>query len=158
MTAMCDVAFLLLSFFIMTATAKQPEPKVVDTPASSVEDKLPEDGVATITIGGKEVFFTIPGADVRRETLKRIAGKYNLSFTEEEYTKFSAMEGFGVPLSRLKGVLALSVDERNKPGVQGGIPYDSVNNQLFDWIKQAREANKSIKDAQLVEGKITHPE
>lgn len=31
MTAMCDVAFLLLTFFILTATAKQPEPLPVDT-------------------------------------------------------------------------------------------------------------------------------
>jgi biopolymer transport protein ExbD len=33
MTAMCDVAFLLLSFFVMTA-AKIPEALPVDTPAS----------------------------------------------------------------------------------------------------------------------------
>ena len=72
MTAMCDVAFLLLSFFVMTATAKQPEPKPVDTPASTVIDKLPEDGVATITVGGKEVFFTIP-RNIRRGTLERIS-------------------------------------------------------------------------------------
>ncbi|MEN0081712.1 biopolymer transporter ExbD, partial [Flavobacterium lindanitolerans] len=31
MTAMCDMAFLLLSFFIMTATAKVPEALPVDT-------------------------------------------------------------------------------------------------------------------------------
>jgi hypothetical protein len=52
MTAMCDVAFLLLSFFIMTSTAKVPEPKPVDTPASTVQAKLPEHDLATITIGG----------------------------------------------------------------------------------------------------------
>ncbi|MFN9115341.1 MAG: biopolymer transporter ExbD, partial [Bacteroidota bacterium] len=39
MTAMCDVAFLLLTFFILTATAKQPEPMSVDTPASTVQTK-----------------------------------------------------------------------------------------------------------------------
>jgi biopolymer transport protein ExbD len=43
MTAMCDVAFLLLSFFIMTATSKVPEPKPVDTPASTIKAKLPEE-------------------------------------------------------------------------------------------------------------------
>jgi len=41
MTAMCDVAFLLLTFFILTATAKVPEPITVDTPSSTVKDKLP---------------------------------------------------------------------------------------------------------------------
>jgi hypothetical protein len=34
MTAMCDVAFLLLTFFILTATAKTPEALPVTTPAS----------------------------------------------------------------------------------------------------------------------------
>lgn len=155
MTAMCDVAFLLLSFFIMTATAKQPEPKVVDTPASTVEVKLPEEGVATITVGDKEVFFSIPDPEVRKETLKRISAKYNVGFSEEEYKKFAAVDGFGVPLNQLKGLLALEPDARNKEGVQKGIPYDSVNNQLFDWVKLAREANKALKDKELTDGKIT---
>ena len=51
MTAMCDVAFLLLTFFILTATAKVPEALPVDTPASTVQTKLPESDLATITIG-----------------------------------------------------------------------------------------------------------
>lgn len=151
MTAMCDVAFLLLSFFIMTATAKQPEPKPVDTPASTVLDKLPEEGVATITIGDKQVFFTMP-ANIRVETLKRISSKYGVAFTEEEYQKFSAMDGFGVPVNQLKGLLALSITERNVEGLQKGIPYDSVNNQLFEWVKQAREANRAMLDEQVQAG------
>lgn len=154
MTAMCDVAFLLLSFFIMTATAKQPEPKPVDTPASTVLDKLPEEGVATITIGDKSVFFTIPGAELRKETLKGIAAKYNIGFTEQEYNEFAAMEGFGVPMNQLKGLLKLDVAERNKEGVQKGIPYDSVNDQLGDWVKIARQANKAMLDVRLQAGEI----
>lgn len=155
MTAMCDVAFLLLSFFIMTATAKQPEPKVVDAPASTVEVKLPEEGVAVLTVGDGQVFLTIPGADVRKETLKRISAKYKIAFTEEEYRKFSGMDGFGVPLNELKGLLKLSVDERNRPGLQKGIPYaDSTSSQLFDWVKEARMANKMLRDAELQDGKI----
>ncbi len=51
MTAMCDVAFLLLTFFILTATAKTPEPLPVETPASTVEVKLPETGLVTLTVG-----------------------------------------------------------------------------------------------------------
>lgn len=154
MTAMCDVAFLLLSFFIMTATAKQPEPKPVDTPASTVLDKLPEEGVATVTIGDKAVFFTIPGAELRRETLKGISAKYNVAFTEEEYKKFEGIEGFGVKITELKGLLKLEAAERNKEGLQGGIPYDSVNNQLGDWIKIARQANKALLDVKLQAGEI----
>jgi biopolymer transport protein ExbD len=152
MTAMCDVAFLLLSFFIMTATAKQPEPKPVDTPASTVLDKLPEEGVATITVGDGDVFFTIPGGDVRRKTLERISKKYGVAFTESEYKAFSNMEGFGVPLNQLKGLLTLEAAERNAPGKQAGIPYDSVNDQLTDWVKFAREAAKEVLDEKVAAG------
>ncbi len=42
MTAMCDVAFLLLTFFILTATARQPDPLDITTPSSTVQFKVPE--------------------------------------------------------------------------------------------------------------------
>ena len=157
MTAMCDVAFLLLSFFVMTATAKQPEPKPVDTPASTVIDKLPEEGVATITVGDKQVFLTIPRAS-RRSTLERISAAKNVTFTEGEYKAFEGMEGFGVPLNQLKGLLALSPAKRNDPKLQTGIPYDTINDQLGDWVKQAREAHKAIYDEKLQTGEITADE
>jgi biopolymer transport protein ExbD len=154
MTAMCDVAFLLLSFFIMTATAKQPEPKPVDTPASTVLDKLPEEGVATITIGDKQAFFTIP-APIRLGTLERISAQYNIPFTEGEKKAFTAMEGFGVPLNQLKGLLKMEPAERNEAGYQKGIPYDSINNQLGDWVKFARQAEKKLLEDKMATGEIT---
>ncbi|MGV3458847.1 MAG: ExbD/TolR family protein [Flavobacterium sp.] len=154
MTAMCDVAFLLLSFFIMTATAKQPEPKPVDTPASTVIDKLPDEGVATITIGDKQVFFTIPGPELRRETLKNISAKYNIPFTEEEYEEFEGLSGFGVPVNQLKGLLKLEPAERIKEGLQKGIPYDSINDQLSTWIDETRKANRTILNDKLATGEI----
>ena len=51
MTAMCDVAFLLLTFFILTATARQPEALEVETPSSTVTFKLPDTDISTLTIG-----------------------------------------------------------------------------------------------------------
>ena len=60
MTAMCDVAFLLLTFFILTATAKQPEIVPVETPASTVQVKLPDTDLAIVTIAdGGKIFFDI---------------------------------------------------------------------------------------------------
>lgn len=151
MTAMCDVAFLLLSFFVMTATAKQPEPKPVDTPASTVLLKLPEEGVAVITVGDKQVFYSIPRV-ARVRTLERIDAKYKIGFTPAEYKSFEGMEGFGVPLNKLKGLLALKGEARNKAGVQPGIPYDSINDQLTDWIKESREAVKESLDERINSG------
>ena len=51
MTAMCDVAFLLLTFFMLTAKMKPQETVVIDTPSSISETKLPEAGTLTILIG-----------------------------------------------------------------------------------------------------------
>lgn len=151
MTAMCDVAFLLLSFFVMTATAKQPEPKPVDPPASTVLSKLPEEGVAVITIGEKQVFFTIPRT-ARKGTIERIAKEKGLTFTPSEINAFVGMDGFGVPLNQLKGLLNKTPAQRNIPGLQKGIPYDSINDQLSDWVKFAREAEKTVLDERIASG------
>lgn len=149
MTAMCDVAFLLLSFFVMTSTAKIPEPLPVDTPASSRETKLPDTDLATITVGDKKVFFGITGQDLRREALGNIAEKYSVTFTEEETKRFSLIDGFGVPVGNLKQLISLKGDERNKPGVQPGIPYDSLDNQLREWVLAARLAAKDAHGTEL---------
>lgn len=153
MTAMCDVSFLLLTFFILTATAKMPDPHPVDAPASTVQTKLPEDNLATITVGDNEVFFNVLGKEVRRKTLERISENYNIPFTEEEYTEFSLMEGFGVPVNQLKGLLKMEPAERNEPGLQKGIPFDTINDQLSDWIKFSREASREYLNEQINSGK-----
>ncbi len=150
MTAMCDVSFLLLTFFILTATAKQPEIVPVETPASTVQVKLPDTDLAIITIAdGGKVFFGVKAADVRMKTLELIGEQYSLSFNDEEKKRFSLMEEFGVPINQLKGIIQLSSSDRNKEGVQTGIPHDSLNNQLTEWIKAARNANAEVNEQQL---------
>ena len=144
MTAMCDVAFLLLTFFILTATAKQPEALPVDTPSSTVQTKLPENDLATITIGksnGNEaVFFGVTGREIRKRTLELMGQKYGVTFTPAEKDQFALIETFGAPVEGLKSVIAMKSSDRNKAGVQPGIPKDSLNNQLKEWIYNARIA------------------
>ena len=145
MTAMCDVAFLLLTFFILTATAKVPEPLPVDTPSSTVQTKLPETGLVTITVGksdGKEqVFFGMKDRAIRSGALEYMSSKYKVDFTDKEKTEFELMDEFGVPVEGLKQLLAMKGTDRAKKGVQSGMPCDSINNQLQDWIQGARKAN-----------------
>ncbi len=50
MTAMCDVAFLLLTFFMMTTEFRGDESVIVDTPSSISEIKLPETDILNVTI------------------------------------------------------------------------------------------------------------
>jgi biopolymer transport protein ExbD len=149
MTAMCDVAFLLLTFFILTATAKQPEPLPVDTPSSTVQTKLPEKDLAMLTVGNGKVFFGVTGKDVRKRTLELMGTKYGMTFTPEEIKKFSQMDGFGVPMTQLKSLIGKSSAERNQKNLQSGIPKDSLDNQLKDWIFNARTATLEIAGVQL---------
>ena len=92
MTAMCDVAFLLLTFFVMTSTAKIPEALVVDTPVSTVQTKLPEADLATLTVGKGKVFFDLKGREVRLRTLELMSEKYSVDFTDEDKKIFSMMK------------------------------------------------------------------
>lgn len=152
MTAMCDVAFLLLTFFILTATAKVPEVLPVDTPQSTVQTKLPATDLSTLTIGkvdGKTaVFFDLKGRDVRKKALELMAQKYNMEFSAEDTEKFALMESFGVPIQNLKSILDMKSADRNK-AKQPGIPKDSLDNQLKDWVLYSRKANIEINDKEL---------
>lgn len=153
MTAMCDVSFLLLTFFILTATARQPEPLPVDTPASTVQIKVPDTNLGTITVGGDgKVFFGVSGPNVRMRMLERMSEKYSVGFSQQEKERFSLMEGFGVPFGNLKQIIAMDNAERNKTGLQPGIPADSVGNtpsELNEWILAARYATKEINNAEM---------
>ena len=57
MTAMCDVAFLLLTFFILTAKLRQEDPLHIDTPSATTVVLVPDDNIATLSIGHNKVFF-----------------------------------------------------------------------------------------------------
>ncbi|MDX2002045.1 MAG: biopolymer transporter ExbD [Chitinophagales bacterium] len=147
MTAMCDVAFLLLTFFMLTTKFKPDEAVVVDTPSSISEVKLPETDIIQILIDKQgRVFFGIDGQGTRAATLDMMAQKYGVTFTPEERAKFSLVENFGVPVQQLKQFLALSPTERQKVAVPG-IPIDSTNNQLGFWIQYARMNNRKFRVA-----------
>jgi biopolymer transport protein ExbD len=148
MTAMCDVAFLLLTFFILTATAKIPEALPVDTPQSTVQTKLPETDLATITIGKGKVFFDLKGREVRKRTLELMGQKYNVTFSEDDKDKFSLMEGFGVPIQSLKQIIDMKAADRSKAG-QPGVPKDSLDNQLAQWVQNSRLANIELNQKEL---------
>ncbi|NUY82609.1 biopolymer transporter ExbD [Flavobacterium sp. MAH-1] len=150
MTAMCDVAFLLLTFFILTATAKQPEALPVDTPNSTVQTKLPDSDLATIIIGENgKVFYGVTGRDVRVKTLEYMDEKYKVGFSDADKQKFALIENFGVPIQNLKQIINMTSSERNQKGLQPGIPKDSTDNQLADWILNSRKAIRDLHDKDL---------
>jgi biopolymer transport protein ExbD len=151
MTAMCDVAFLLLTFFILTTKFKPKDPVVVDIPSSHGK-QIKAKEVVLITVGSDgRVFWDTENIKVRQNTLEQMADRYKIQFTTEEYNKFNNAGAIGVPMSELKGWLALSPDKRNAPGVSKGIPKDTVlaGNELGDWLFCSKVAYKAMeqKDA-----------
>jgi biopolymer transport protein ExbD len=59
------------------------------------------------------------------------------------------MEGVGVPITNLKQLIGMKTAERNKAGLQPGIPKDSLDNQLKEWIYNSRIANIDVNDKEL---------
>lgn len=146
MTAMCDMAFLLLTFFMLTTKFKPQEAVAVDIPASISEIKLPDTDVMIISVdknGG--VYFGIDGKNTRISMLEKIGTKYGVAFTDEEKAEFSLMPSFGAPISSLKMVLQTKHDQRGS--LQNGIPSDSTANELKDWINHARLSNPKLRIA-----------
>ena len=74
--------------------------------------------------------------------------KYNVAFSQEDKDKFALMEGFGVPIQNLKQIIDMKASERTKAN-QPGVPKDSLDNQLADWVQNARLANIEIDDKEL---------
>lgn len=156
MTAMTDVAFLLLTFFMLTTKFKPDEPFVVDPPSSVSDYKLPESNVIQISVDATGKVFFSTGQGDRRTTLEKMAKQYNLTFTEQELRSFFLLETFGVPVSQLKQYLALKPNERAKVN-QPGIPTDSTDNQLRDWILFARQSNPQAIIAIKGDGDAEYP-
>ncbi|MDQ6477785.1 biopolymer transporter ExbD [Dyadobacter sp. LHD-138] len=147
MTAMTDVAFLLLTFFIMTATFKTNDAEVT-TPSSVSTIKVPDDKIMIISIdkAGK-VYFGVDAPPTRMAMLDNIAQAKGISFTELEKQKFALQSSFGFPLNQLKAFLA-TPDAQKAQIKQPGIPVDSTGtSELADWVYAARKADPGLRIA-----------
>lgn len=150
MTAMCDVAFLLLTFFILSAKPKVADPVKAVVPSASAElTSIPETDFAIITVGEGKAFFAIEGDDVRRGTLEAMASTYGLKFTPEQAKTFAHLDNFGVPLNILPSFLDLPSSQASTYK-QPGIPFDTTeNNELAKWVLQARKANAGLHNKEI---------
>ena len=165
MTPMVDLFFLLLIFFILTATFRPQEAVSVDTPDSNSNTTTPEQHVITLTIAkDNKVFFNVDnGSDsaehLRAKILQAMGSQYNIKFTPAEIKKFEVLNSFSLPIDKLKDwINAPSNAERDV--MHTGLPMDSTDNQLLMWIRFSRQyypeyevALKGDRDADFKEVK-----
>ncbi len=160
MTPMVDLAFLLVTFFMLTASFRMAEPVTVDPPSSIGDITLPDNHIMVSIDPDGRAFFGISNAEAKMNALVKMGEKYNVKFTPEQIKKFSGLPSFGVDIKDLPRYIDAKEQERTNFQPQKGVPLDSTGNQLKDWIsnggveavkiyeqakKKAQEANDELK-------------
>ena len=147
MTAMCDVAFLLLTFFMLTAKFR-PEEAVTITPPSSISEKPLniKDGMLMVSVSPEGGVYLATDDQMAREfMLERMANRYGIAVTAEMKKNFMASEIVGYPLGAMRQVLNMKPSEAK--ALSKGIPIDSSNNELSYWVGYAKLSNPELKVA-----------
>lgn len=158
MTAMCDVAFLLLSFFILATKQKPPEVLAVAPPNSVSAQVVPDKAfIVTVTKEGK-VFLSLGEETKKADIIDNINAIKGLGLTAPELAKLKKAEFVGVPFEAMKSYLNSS--PLPAASTLPGIPIDTANNQLKDWIKSitnvyAGEDMARLQEIMLVKGDNT---
>jgi biopolymer transport protein ExbD len=151
MTAMCDVAFLLLTFFILTAQFRSQDAAAIETPSSISSTKVPDTDIMTIALDKEgKIYFGVDGQPTRVAMLDNVAAAKGITFNDKEKKEFALMSNFGMPIAQLKSYLNLSKEQQAKVK-QPGIPTDTTGagptNELKDWIYNSRKANNKLRIA-----------
>lgn len=135
MTAMCDVAFLLLTFFILTTKFKPDEKIPINTPSSVASKIAPEKNFIMISLDktGK-AFLNSDMNDLKAKALDMINGEQKLGLTADEIHRLSILPIIGQSFQNLKAYSQLPAAALNDQ--LPGIPIqDTANNQLTAWMK-----------------------
>ncbi|OJV55237.1 MAG: hypothetical protein BGO31_20065 [Bacteroidetes bacterium 43-16] len=162
MTAMCDVAFLLLTFFILATKIKPSEPVEVRTPASTSTMPIPDDYMLLTVSKEGRVFFSIDNLNVREQIIGEISSNKGLNLNAAQMQAFKEGGSIGVPFNMLSSYLALPIADRNKyDKTAPGIPTDTSSsfdtNELAYWIRTTRLSNPNLRIAIKADGESAYP-
>jgi biopolymer transport protein ExbD len=156
MTPFVDIAFLILTFFIMATKFKPPEPVEITTPNSVSSQPLPENDAVLIAIDKDDkVYFSVfseKDPTVFDKIISALNTSLNLGLTPAEMGNFRKTASVGVPFKSLKSLLAIPAED-HKNVKQEGIPVkDSATNELVRWIAEAQRAFQGKVLKYLIKG------
>ena len=162
MTAMCDVAFLLLTFFILATKIKPQEPVEVRTPASTSTMPIPDDYMLLTMSKDGKVYYSVDNLNARESIIQYISENKGLNLNASQIKAFKEAGSVGVPFNQLASYLSLSVADRNKFDKQApGIPVDTTGNfdtnELAYWVRATRINNPNLRIAIKADGESAYP-
>lgn len=148
MTAMCDVSFLLLTFFILTAKFKPNAVVAVDVPSARSTTQV--DNVLVITLNDEgKAFVSLKESKTRYAMLEQLGEKYGDRYpaakglNENQKKFFSLVDTWGTPIADIGRITSMNgADFQQYQKDMPGIPYDSLTNELGDWVMAARYATE----------------
>jgi len=158
MTPFVDIAFLILTFFIMATKMKPPAPVEITTPYSVSSKELEQRDALLIEMDKDgRVFFTMQTEKAEDNAIKKtlisnLNKTRNLGLSESDMNAFVKNPTVGVPFAQLKQYYA-TTEDRRKDIRQAGIPVtDSASNELFYWVRDAVTVFAGRKISYLVKG------
>lgn len=163
MTAMCDVAFLLLTFFMLATKFKPDEPVTVVTPSSISEIVLPDVDVMLITVDKTgRIFFSIDNQNIRKGLINDVDQYKSLGLSDNEKNAFALGASIGAPFNQLKSYLSAAPEvQKEFDKTTQGIPTDSTvkseQNELAAWIRMARNNNPKLRIVIKADGEASYP-
>lgn len=157
MTAMCDVAFLLLSFFILTTKFKPSEAVPVETPNSVASVVAPEKDVVMVSLNKDGKVFLSSGdnsADRQKkhDMIASVNESRGLGLTESEIAALVKAPFIGVPLGQLKQQAKLQTEQMTALTLPGIPCKDTTNNEMVDWMRAVSDVYQGTKVNLLLKG------
>lgn len=151
MTAMCDVAFLLLSYFILIAEFKPAEAVEVNPPSSVASKVAPQSDAFMVSINPEGQVFLQMSDEMKGDVIEELSTARNLNLSAEDKALFKQSLFVGTPLSQLSQFVRIKPENLHSVKLTG-IPIDSSNNELQAWINAAVNVYKGRKINWLIKG------
>jgi biopolymer transport protein ExbD len=150
MTAMCDVAFLLLTFFMLTAKFRPDEAVTITPPTSISEKAIPPKGFITFSVSPDgQIYMGVEKRETREFMLDRMTNRFGVALSANQKENFLNSEVFGYPMAAMTKATELTSTELKSSNLPKGIPCDTTQagQELGLWVGYARMQDPTLQVA-----------